>query len=133
MKSYLAIIFAIFCLTITYGCSDKCRDGYDEYKIEYYFELKRNNHVGNNWSCNVYYNNTQIKSGDVLKLKRNTDLNIEVEICEYDNHNDIGKTSVILNTENKTSDTAEIIVRERHGRYKGRSATWIIYCNITKI
>ena len=37
MKSYLAIIFAIFCLTITYGCSDKCQDGYDEYKIEYYF------------------------------------------------------------------------------------------------
>ncbi len=41
MKTYLPIMFTILCLTAFFGCSDTSQKDYDEYKIEYYFELKK--------------------------------------------------------------------------------------------
>ena len=94
------------------------------------------NSVGNEWGTYFSVNGSQINSGDIVSVKRNSNLSVYTEVIEYDNIPDVGRGSYKFTVtpeyfEDGVVVTQTIYVQENRGRYSGNVATWEVEYEFT--
>lgn len=94
-------------ITVTLSCEDR-------------------NHVGDDWSTTIYYNNEAVsRSFDVTK-NEGTSLQISAKVVENDNSPDIGTGSAQITLSDGNEVQQKIYVTENRGKYAGYQATWVL-------
>lgn len=102
------------------------------YEINIWFSRESNDHVGNSWFYDAFYNNTRI-DGNTLTVKPGTTISIFCKIVEEDNIPDVGRGYLSLRMEDGAESSLTISVYENRGRYSGHRAVWIVTATATLI
>lgn len=103
------------------------------YQIIAYAYMISNNHVGNEWGYEFFYDYNSISSGYLVTAVQDSNITISANIYEYDSITDIGTGIIQVTLKNGYTDSTEIIVRENRGRYYGNIATWKFICSVKLI
>lgn len=100
-----------------------------KYIITFETKLIFNQHVGNDWSFHFYFQNEEIKSGDVLQVSLSEPIVIKTLVIENDKIPDKSEKDFSIFPHN-SSNTTEIEIKENRGRYIGNKAKWDIVCKL---
>ena len=94
------------------------------FQIDYDFVLIKNNHVGDEWSCEVYYKGKPFYSGDTIKAEKNSEIILICKISEDDFVSDKKEKECSIILRDGAQIKEKIKVLENYGRYAGNSARW---------
>lgn len=94
------------------------------YRIDYYFDLKHNDSVGNDWIKTVYLDNQNITDINYVTASFDTVANIKCMVIEEDKIRDVGSGSTSVTLRDGERGSVFISVRETNGRYTGNTAIW---------
>lgn len=103
------------------------------YRINYIADMLSNNHVGNEWGYEIYYNDEAISNGATITAPINSNISIEATVIEYDKITDYGYSYIDLTLKDNEIAKTTVTVRENRGRYTGNIATWEITCYVNLI
>ena len=101
------------------------------YRINMSARMQSNNHVGNDWSYERYYNNEAVHDGFEVPGEPGSSITVGMAITERDKSPDEGYETVSITLENGYQTSFDIIVSEDMGRYAGNTATFTVTVTVT--
>ena len=99
------------------------------YSIQCRWALLSNNHVGNDWTKQVLYNQKDVASTDIV-ASLDSKISLTAIVTENDTVPDTAKQNIQIYLSDNSQTTAEIKVIENRGRYKGNAAVWQLVCTV---
>ena len=135
MKRLLPLI--CLCILLA-GCSaprnQAQENEQDQYRLVFEAQLLCNDTVGNNWFVTYTYNGQKIYSGYKITVpaQESAFAILGVEVREDDKIDDVAYATLSVRLSKDESDSINLTVTEKHGRYKNNTATWKIACSVVK-
>ena len=84
------------------------------------------NHVGDDWSSGVFYNEEQVRGNFEVTAQEGVSITIIGKAIEHDNVPDVGSGSLSLVLRDGNVAEITFYVRENRGRYSGNCAVWVL-------
>ncbi|MBR2669580.1 MAG: FIVAR domain-containing protein [Solobacterium sp.] len=101
------------------------------YRINMYAGIQSNNHVGNDWGYQRYYNGNAVYNGVEVSGTPGSAATVAMQIVENDSYPDVGSGSTTIYLNDGFQSSFYVYITENMGRYKGNSATFLVTVDVT--
>ena len=101
------------------------------YRVNMRASMQYNDHVGNDWVYDRYYNGGYVHDGTEVSGAPGTYAEVGMQITESDNSPDVGYGGTAIYLQDGYQTSFDVTVFENRGRYSGNAASFTVNVTVT--